>query len=179
MSPLPFPIPGSLPFDLCAPTPEGTRFCVQTGSIEGNIGEPRDCQNGSTPPLVSVDVTYQEESIEVLDDGEVLIERSIWIGVEEDLDAVWVGEETAEGCARFGLPDVDPTAAVDTVINTVDDTAKDVVRDAGQDPNRGTGQVLYAFLLVIIGLIIVFDGFPFRPNHINYITSASIYSMSI
>jgi len=129
MSPLPFPIPGSLPFDLCAPTPEGTRFCVQTGSIEGNIGEPRDCQNGSTPPLVSVDVTYQEESIEVLDDGEVLIERSIWIGVEEDLDAVWVGEETAEGCARFGLPDVDPTAAVDTVINTVDDTAKDVVRD--------------------------------------------------
>jgi len=160
MSPLPFPIPGSLPFDLCAPTPEGTRFCVQTGSIEGNIGEPRDCQNGSTPPLVSVDVTYQEESIEVLDDGEVLIERSIWIGVEEDLDAVWVGE-TAEGCARFGLPDVDPTAAVDTVINTVDDTAKDVVRDLGQDPNRGTGQVLYAFLLVIIGLIIVFDGFPF------------------
>jgi len=87
--------------------------------------------------------------------------RSIWIGVEEDLDAVWVGEETAEGCARFGLPDVDPTAAVDTVINTVDDTAKDVVRDLGQDPNRGTGQVLYAFLLVIIGLIIVFDGFPF------------------
>jgi len=58
-------------------------------------------------------------------------------------------------------PDVDPTAAVDTVINTVDDTAKDVVRDLGQDPNRGTGQVLYAFLLVIIGLIIVFDGFPF------------------
>jgi len=58
-------------------------------------------------------------------------------------------------------PDVDPTAAVDTVINTVDDTAKDVVRDSGQDPNRGTGQVLYAFLLVIIGLIIVFDGFPF------------------
>jgi len=32
---------------------------------------------------------------------------------------------------------------------------------SGQDPNRGTGQVLYAFLLVIIGLIIVFDGFPF------------------
>ncbi|RLM49643.1 hypothetical protein [Halorubrum sp. Atlit-28R] len=161
MSSLPFPIPGSLPFDLCAPTPEGTKLCVQTGSIEGNIGEPRDCQNGSTPPLVSVDVTYQEETIEVLDDGEVLIENSVWIGVEEDLDAVWVGEETAEGCARFGLPDVDPTAAVDTVINTVDDVAKDVVRDLGQDPNRGTGQVLYAFLLVIIALIIVFDGFPF------------------
>jgi len=159
--PATFPHPRQLTVRPLRADTRGTRFCVQTGSIEGNIGEPRDCQNGSTPPLVSVDVTYQEESIEVLDDGEVLIERSIWIGVEEDLDAVWVGEETAEGCARFGLPDVDPTAAVDTVINTVDDTAKDVVRDLGQDPNRGTGQVLYAFLLVIIGLIIVFDGFPF------------------
>jgi len=179
MSPLPFPIPGSLPFDLCAPTPEGTRFCVQTGSIEGNIGEPRDCQNGSTPPLVSVDVTYQEESIEVLDDGEVLIERSIWIGVEEDLDAVWVGEETAEGCARFGLPDVDPTAAVDTVINTVDDTAKDVVRDLGQDPTEGLGRYSTPSCSSSLALSSSSTVSHSRPNHINYITSASIYSMSI
>jgi len=69
-----------------------------------------------------------------------LIERSIWIGVEEDLDAVWVGEETAEGCARFGLPDVDPTAAVDTVINTVDDTAKDVVEIQVKILTEGLGR---------------------------------------
>lgn len=160
MSSLPFPIPDSFPFDICSPTPEGTLLCVQTGDVAGNFNEPRECASGSTPPLVSVDVTYQEKTIELYGDAEILVENSIWIGVETDFNAVWVGEDKSKSCARFSLPNVDPTAAANTVVDKVYGTAEDVVRHLNMNPNSGTGQTLVAFVAVIIALIIILDGVP-------------------
>ncbi|ADQ67514.1 hypothetical protein C499_18674 [Halogeometricum borinquense DSM 11551] len=157
MASLPFPVPSGFPFDLCTPTPNGTQLCVQTGSIQENIGEPRDCNDGQTPPLVSVDLTYQEKTIS-LGDAEVLVENSIWIGIEEDLNAVWVGEPKSGSCYRHNLNNIDPTAALDTVLKKAGDAADASVRDLGMNPNSGPGQVLALIIMVVLFLIA--DGAP-------------------
>jgi hypothetical protein len=156
---LPFPIPTGFPFDICAPTPDGTQVCVQTGSVVDNFGQPRDCNGGETPPLVSVDATFQEKTIEFFGDSEVVFENTIWAGVETDLGAFWVGESISEQCYRYDLDGLDPAATASEVIDEARDQARDATRDVfNVNPDSVLGSIIVAGLLVL--LILLIDGFP-------------------
>lgn len=158
---IPIPIPTGLPLDLCYPISLGRQMCVQTGGIVDNLGQPRDCvecPGGETPPLVSVDVTYAEKTITLnpLEESEVIWEQSVWMGVETDLGAAWVGEPISQQCASYELPDVDPTAAVHSIADTVWGTAEDIVEDQfGYQSGSSIGIVATAMVAVLIALLVV------------------------
>jgi len=136
-------------------------MCVQTGGIVDNLGQPRDCVDcpgGETPPLVSVDVTFAEKTITInpLEESEVVWEQSVWIGIETDLAAVWVGEPLSESCASYELPNVDPTAAVHTIADEVWNTAGDIVENnLGYSRNSAAGTIAIAIVAIIIAFLVV------------------------
>lgn len=156
---LPVPIPGSLPFDICAPMLNGNLACVQTGGIIDNFGAPRDCSFGETPPLVSADITYQEETIPIWGDGEVVFSNEVWIGIETDGSAVWIGEETSEQCASYSVNIPDPTAAPATLLDYIEDAARDLTVELGY--SRSNNVVTGLMAIVVIALILAPPtGFP-------------------
>lgn len=158
---IPIPIPTGLPLDMCVPVSLGRQVCVKTGGIIDKFGQPRDCRDatgGETPPLVSVDVTFAEKTITInpLEESEVVWKQSVWIGVETNLSAVWVGEPMSETCASYELPNVDPTAAVHTVAEQVWDTAGDIVEHQfNVSRTSSVGVILVAFVAIILAFAIV------------------------
>jgi hypothetical protein len=146
---VPFPIPSSLPIDLCTPMPNGSELCVQSGGVIDNFGQPRDCRYGSTPPLVSVDVSITETAN--FGDGSVVASVSPWIGVETDGSAVWVGEEISGECARFPINISDFTAAPADLVDQLGQVSGDIVEDLGYSRNNG---VLVVAVAVVIALLI-------------------------
>lgn len=155
------PTPDSFPFDVCTPSPSGELVCVKTGDIV--FDDPRDCNSapgGQTPPLYSADWTYTEESIEIIGDNEILVSIDFWAGVESDLSAVWIGEETSEQCARYPIS-VDPVAStVDDVIDDINGVAVDVVEWieenlGGPAPQSTQGEILKGIILIGLAIIIL------------------------
>jgi hypothetical protein len=162
MASLPFPIPDSLPFSVCYPTTDLKEACIQTGGIVDQYGQPRDCSSapgGSTPPLVSADITYTEKTIVIGGDAEITFERSVWVGIETDLDGFWVGEETSEQCARYDLNGLSPASTAQDIIDEAEDAADRATRNiVGVDPTTALGSVIAFGILVLI--ILLFDGIP-------------------
>lgn len=146
---VPFPIPDSLPIDLCTPVPNGSELCVQSGGVIDNFGQPRDCRYGETPPVVSVDVSISETAN--FGDGDVVASVSPWIGVETDGSAVWVGEEISEECARFPINIPDFTAAPADLVDQLGQVSGDIVEDLGYSRNNS---VLVVAVAVVIALLI-------------------------
>ncbi|GGL45171.1 hypothetical protein GCM10009037_30720 [Halarchaeum grantii] len=146
---VPFPIPSSLPIDLCTPMPNGNQICIQTGKIIDNFGQPRDCRDGESAPVVSVDVKITEK--ESFGAGDVVASVSPWIGLETDGSAVWVGEEISGECTRYPIKIQDFTAAPADLVDQLGEVSGDIVEKLGYSRNNG---VLVAAVAVVIALLI-------------------------
>ena len=147
------PFPKSLPFSVCAPSLNYT-YCVSAEDLV--IGGTRDCGSGETPPLASVSVTYAKKDY-TWNGLEVAAKLSIWAGVEEGLDAIWLGESMGN-CARIPIDPPNPEATIDTIVDELQDYSNDVseeIEDFG-GPNTGTtgNEVLTALILIAIAILI-------------------------
>jgi hypothetical protein len=109
-----FDPPNGLPFSFCVPTGYDKYTCIKASDAE--FGQRKTCYRSKyysgwigrykTPPLVVTSINYAEKKIL---NGNVVAKFSVWVGVETDLSAIWVGG--VGPCARFPIdpPSVSPT----------------------------------------------------------------------
>lgn len=147
------PTPTSLPFSICVPAQNV--HCVSAEQLV--IGDTKECEGGETPPLASASVTYAKKSY-TWHGLEVQTKISYWVGVEEGLTAVWVGESTSEQCARFPIDPPSPTATVADLKDSMDHLYDDIARaldDMGGPSRHSTGgEVLYGLIFIVVVIIL-------------------------
>lgn len=144
---------GDLPIDYCIPLANGNDLCSDAGEliVEGT----RNCTYGTTPTLISTDVTVQEYSF-----ASLRTEITFWVGVNPNDGCVWVGQDDVGVCSKVACSVDD---ALDLLLTYATDWVDDlqVVKNWVED-NWGTlvtvGQTFTAFafavLVIILGAII-------------------------
>jgi len=150
------PTPTALPFSVCVPSTDYVH-CVDAEAL--NFDRRRSCQGGQTPKLATADLTYAKKEY-TWSGLEVTASLSVWFGVEMDLGAVWIGEETSDQCARIPINDPpSPTAAIDDVVDSIysikDDLLWDIHGWGGPHPNSTGGEVLGALILIAVAIAII------------------------
>lgn len=157
------PSPGDVPIDICAPLPNGNLFCVKSTDIVQSGTRPcSTAPGGTTPPLFSGSITYAEKEFSLFGDAKAVYSASVWAGIEHDLSAIWVGEETSKECAKINidLPDPSPTLSS---IGELTDEARSIGRRmaekfrdfTGHPQNEVAFETLVAALTVFVIALIL------------------------
>lgn len=155
--PISIPTPYRLPFSVCTPTGRSTH-CVS--AEDAVIGGRRECSEEKTPPLASTSITYSEKVV-TWGGLETRSSVSFWIGIEEDLQAIWVGD-SMHNCARIPVDPPSPTASIDDTIDHLgsykDDIAEEI-DDLGGPSEGSTGNtVLIPLAIVAAAILFVITG---------------------
>ncbi|WP_161606906.1 hypothetical protein [Natronolimnohabitans innermongolicus] len=155
--PITLPTPRSLPFNVCIPTGR-TSYCV--AAEDTVIGGRRDCGEEKTPPLASASITYSEEVI-TWNGVETRTSVSFWIGIEENLNAIWVGDSMGN-CARIFADPPSPSASIDDTVDHLGSYTDDVaeqIDDLGGPSEGSTGNdVLIPLAIIVIAILFVITG---------------------
>lgn len=141
------PTPNTIPFSVCVPTGRSSH-CVDAEDLI--IGGRRSCNSGMTPRLASVSITYAEKEL-TLSGTEVVASSSVWVGIEENLSAIWVGDPVGN-CTRIYANPPSPTATIDEIINHLQSFSHRIssALDNLGGPNTGTtGSSVYTALVII------------------------------
>ncbi|WP_152421209.1 hypothetical protein [Natronolimnohabitans innermongolicus] len=161
--PISVPFPRSIPFSICVPTARH-RYCVSAQDLV--FGGRRDCIGGQTPPLVSASASISEEEL-TLTGYDTISTYSLWVGIEENINAIWLGD-SAQNCTRIPVGDPpNPTESVDDLVDDLRSYQSDVanaVEDLGGPERGSTGSdIIVIILLVIIAIIIIASRGRLRP----------------